>query len=81
MKFKNGHWVVKQEFEPLYACETVRAEKMGQALKLLIATKHISGRGGYPDPGIGGKGILPGGGSHRGHPVASPGRFAEGPAV
>ena len=45
MKFKNGHWVVKQEFEPLYACEAVRAEKMGQALKLLIATKHISGRG------------------------------------
>ena len=59
MKFKNGHWVVKQEFEPLYACETVRAEKMGQALKLLIATKHISGRGDTQTPVLGAKVFSP----------------------
>ena len=59
MKFKNGHWVVKQEFEPLYACEAVRAEKMGQALKLLIATKHISGRGDTQTPVLGAKVFSP----------------------
>lgn len=45
MKFKQGHWVVRADVDPLYAVETVRAEKVKDEIRLLIATRHISERG------------------------------------
>lgn len=45
MKFKLGHWLMKPNIDPLYAVEVYRAEEAGRELKLLLATKHIAGRG------------------------------------
>ena len=59
MKFKQGHWVVRPDIEPLYAVETARAEKAGDALKLLIPTKHIEGRGSTLDAVLGAKVFSP----------------------
>ncbi len=50
MKFKLGHWMVKPNIEPLYAVEVCRAEAEGGALKLLLASRHIAGRGDTQSP-------------------------------
>ena len=50
MKFKNGHWVVKKNIDPLYAVECCRAEIKENRLKLLIATQHVTGRGSTQTP-------------------------------
>ncbi|MBQ4088513.1 MAG: alpha-xylosidase [Clostridia bacterium] len=45
MKFKDGHWELLPNIAPLYGVEVARAEEINGELKLLIATKHIAGRG------------------------------------
>lgn len=50
MKFKRGHWVVKPNIEPLYAVEVCRAEDKDGILYLLLASRHIAGRGDTQSP-------------------------------
>ncbi|MEG1471911.1 MAG: alpha-xylosidase [Clostridia bacterium] len=45
MKFTNGYWLIRPEFEMNYAVELVDNEKSTHSLTLLAATKHIEGRG------------------------------------
>ncbi len=50
MKFKLGHWMVKPNIEPLYAVEVCRAEAENGELRLLLASRHIAGRGDTQSP-------------------------------
>ncbi|MEG1472472.1 MAG: alpha-xylosidase, partial [Clostridia bacterium] len=45
MKFTNGYWLIRPEFEMNYAVELFDNEKSAHSLTLLAATKHIEGRG------------------------------------
>jgi len=53
MKFKQGHWVVRPDIDPLYAVEVGRAEIVNDSLRLLVPTVHISGRGDTLTPVLG----------------------------
>lgn len=79
MKFKQGHWVVRPDIDPLYAVETVRAEEVNDGLRLLIATQHIAGRGDTLSPVLGARVFSPAEGvigvqiyHHRGSLVKEP---------
>ena len=45
MKFKDGHWEMRANIDPLYGVEVARAETINGELRLIIATKHSPGRG------------------------------------
>lgn len=59
MKFKQGHWIVRPDIDPLYAVETVRAEEVNDGLRLLIATEHTAGRGDTLSPVLGARVFSP----------------------
>ena len=79
MKFKQGHWVVRPDIEPLYAVEVARAEAVNDSLRLLIPTLHIDGRGSTLNPVLGARIFSPAEGvigveiwHHRGKPDKGP---------
>ncbi|MDD3334780.1 MAG: alpha-xylosidase [Eubacteriales bacterium] len=45
MKFTNGYWLLKPEFDMHFAVESYRAKKTGNCLEILCPTKKINGRG------------------------------------
>ena len=49
MKFKRGFWLMQPNIDPLYAVEVYRVRvndaSPEKSIELLIATKHIAGRG------------------------------------
>ncbi len=59
MKFKQGHWVVRPDIEPLYAVETARAEIVNDSLRLLVPTLHIAERGNTLNPVLGARVFSP----------------------
>ncbi len=44
MKFMLGHWLMKPNITPLYAVEWHRTRMEGNGVRLLVPTKHVSGR-------------------------------------
>ena len=45
MKFTNGFWLMRKEYEPTYAVEYAGHEVNGEEMVVYAAAKHISGRG------------------------------------
>lgn len=45
MKFTNGFWLMRKEYEPTYAVEYAGHEIDGEKLTVYSAAKHITGRG------------------------------------
>lgn len=45
MKFTNGFWLMRKEYEPTYAVEYAGHERRGEELTVYAAAKHITGRG------------------------------------
>ncbi len=52
MKFTNGYWVTKKEYQPLYAVEYTDCRIDGKELIVYAATKHIETRGDILNQGL-----------------------------
>ena len=52
MKFKRGLWVMQKDITPLYAVEAHRVHATEDAVEILVATTHISGRGAMLSPAL-----------------------------
>ena len=45
MKFTNGYWMIRQEFQMSYAIEAYRMKRTSDALCVLASCKHVAHRG------------------------------------